>query len=87
MKDREAVLQALEGLLDQVQRLSMEQVVLRSALVTLAQHLPPQKLQAVANDLETMGLAQPDGGWQEGHRSLAGVLRQAHALRQGRGPR
>jgi len=75
MNDREATAHALEGLMEEVRGLQMAQAVQRSGLVMLARQLTPGQLESAVRELETMGQAQPDEGWQQGHQSLAGALR------------
>ena len=77
----------LQGLLAQVQQLHMAQTVQRTAWVALARHmavLGHADLPVLAQDLQTLGQAQPDPGWQSGLQGLADALRLADSLQAAR---
>nr|WP_315206438.1 hypothetical protein [uncultured Albidiferax sp.] len=69
---------ATEQLVAEVQRLHMAQTVQRSGYLLLARHLVGRGWvhpATLAGDVETMGQAQPDADWQDGHAALADALR------------
>lgn len=77
MNDREATIQALEGLLAEVQSLHMAQTVQRSAYVVLVHHLQAKglvHLPSLAKALRTMAESEPDADWQSGHAEFADAL-------------
>lgn len=81
-EERSALVQALEALSEEVRCLRMEQTVQRAALALLVRHLSVQghaEIEALAQDLETMGSTQTEPGWQDGFSQIAGVLRLVHA--------
>lgn len=80
MNTNEQIANLIEQLNDEI---SMMRAVQSSAYVTLARHLALQgllDLDSLANDIDTLGNAQPDEGWQSGHAALAGALRLINGL-------
>lgn len=77
MKDRDSILDLVQQLADEVQRLHMAQTVQRSAYMVLVRHLAAHGLARpgqLAKDLRSMASTQPDADWQSGHAEIAGVL-------------
>lgn len=74
----EMLANALEALSDQVESDRMNALVNQSAWLALVRHLSAQglvNLQTLEQDLRTLGNAQPDEDWQEGHEGYAGAVR------------
>lgn len=66
------------GLIAQIVQLNAAQAVQRSAWVALVSQLERAgtlDLPTLIADLDNLGSAQPDAGWQSGHEELAGALR------------
>lgn len=84
MNTNEHIANIAEQLIEQIERLTMEQTVQASAYVALVRHLATQgfvDLTALGNDLETLGSTETDAGWQSGHAALAGALRLLDSAR------
>ena len=78
MNDREALIQALEALTEDVRSLRMAQTVQSSAFVMLARHLELQgalQLDSLVHDLRVMGTTQDESGWKSGHEEIADWLK------------
>lgn len=82
-KTEQGLLTAVEGLLEQIEALRMQNLVQASAYAALVRHLSAQKLANPATlerDLRALGATQREAGWQEGHELLAGLVAQVAGL-------
>lgn len=83
MSDQSKLLDVIDQLHQEVQRLQMAQTVQQSAYLVLVHqlsvlgHMQPG---ALATSLETMGQTQLDEAWQSGHEAFADAVLQVAAL-------
>lgn len=71
------LLNAVEELLEQVRALQMQSTVQRSAYAALVRHLVQHghvDAKALIQDIRTLGSAQDEEGWTDGHEEFAGLI-------------
>ena len=90
MSDQVKLLDVVEQLHQEVQRLEMTLTVQQSGYAALVHHLAAQWLvqpAALAKSLQSLGQSQDHEGWQAGHESLANVVRLVAGLPSLRRPK
>ena len=90
MNDQIKLLDVVEQLHQEVQRLEMALTVQQGGYAALVHHLAAQgfvRPLVLAQSLQTLGQSQDDEDWQAGHESLAGVVRLVAGLPSLRGPK